>query len=390
MPRRSLRAARGRRSSIAAHERGPRAVLAHRPGHRPDRPTSYASVVNVAYFPLRSSVELFNDPNSPEPVTRAKLAAILYDLVVFETGLYEQTIGETASFGVTVEPTPERRERARVVPEAGESFTIGVGVQKAKGVAARPEDMRLVADTNLVVHYSAEWHTDVIDKLEELEPDWASGISSDDVIAKAQLAPAIGDVKRSLEQTTPQDQNASRRRFTIDALSRDAVVAAAMDYATLHATSLFKPLLDGLSGTTPDHPGNTALWFAICGIERLTWEDICAFREHAGSEEARARLREAEERVAAEGLDAAAPQFAERVGREVTSDLLAALDETKPDLGRELAKDAANIGIATIPLVGAALSGAASVGETVAKSAAAERTWHAALIQLDRSARSSD
>ena len=54
--------------------------------------------MNRAYFPLRSSVELFADPSSPEPVSRAKHAAILYDEVAFEIGMLEASITADGSF----------------------------------------------------------------------------------------------------------------------------------------------------------------------------------------------------------------------------------------------------------------------------------------------------
>ena len=48
-------------------------------------------------FPLRTGVELFADPGMPEAGARAKQAAVLYDEVVFETGLYEVSIAETGT-----------------------------------------------------------------------------------------------------------------------------------------------------------------------------------------------------------------------------------------------------------------------------------------------------
>ncbi len=36
------------------------------------------------FLPLRTSVELFDDPTSPQATTRAKQAAVLYDEVIFE------------------------------------------------------------------------------------------------------------------------------------------------------------------------------------------------------------------------------------------------------------------------------------------------------------------
>lgn len=50
--------------------------------------------VSRIYFPLKSSVELFNDRETPEAVTRVKQAAILYDEVVIEDGLFTAAIPE--------------------------------------------------------------------------------------------------------------------------------------------------------------------------------------------------------------------------------------------------------------------------------------------------------
>lgn len=44
------------------------------------------------FFPLKSGVELFEDRSSPQAVTRAKEAAVIYDEVIFEEGLYDITI----------------------------------------------------------------------------------------------------------------------------------------------------------------------------------------------------------------------------------------------------------------------------------------------------------
>jgi hypothetical protein len=73
-----------------------------------------------AYFPLRSSVELFADPSSPEPVSRAKQAAILYDEVVFEVGLLDASITALGSLENYQPPgmfTPEDLALSRQVHE---------------------------------------------------------------------------------------------------------------------------------------------------------------------------------------------------------------------------------------------------------------------------------
>jgi hypothetical protein len=339
--------------------------------------------VKIAYFPLRSSVELFKDPTSPQPVSRAKHAAILYDTIVFEVGLFTQTIGKTGASGTHLPPhmaDEERRQQARIVHEVGSSFQIAIGAQPAFGVAAPPEAMRTIVNTEITTMYAAEWHTGVMDELEVLKPNWAAAIDGARFLAEHDgLEDEQRKLRTSLQQSADPDDNPFHRSFLIDALSRDATVAAAMG-AAVQVTSLFEPLLPGLPDMAADHPGLLSLEVAVSGIDQLPWEAICEFREHAGSEEARGRLRDAEERVAAETISDPAA-FALRVGQEISSDLFAAMTDIEGSLSKKIVKEGVNAGISLIPVVGAFASGI-SVAETVAEAAKGRRTWHAALMRL--------
>ena len=342
--------------------------------------------MKIAYFPLRSSVELFKDPTSPQPVSRAKHAAILYDTVVFEVGLFEQTIGKTGASGTYVPPgmaDDERRQRARIVHEVGSTFQVAIGAQSAFGVPAPPETMRTIINTEIATTYAAEWHTGVIDELEALKPNWAAPIDSNQLLAEDDV---LKDEERklrwSLQQSVDAADNSFHRGFLIDAFSRDATVAATMG-AAVQVTSLFEPLLPGLPDMTADHPGLLSLSVAVPGIDQLSWEAICEFREHAGSEEARGRLRDAEERVAAETISDPTA-FALRVGQEISADLFAAMVEIEGSLPKKLVKDSVNAGISLIPFVGSFASGV-SAAETLAEAAKRRRTWHAALMKLRKS-----
>jgi hypothetical protein len=339
--------------------------------------------MKVAYFPLRSSVELFKDPTSPQPVSRAKHAAILYDTVVFEIGLFEQTIGKTGAFGTYVPPQmadADRLQRARKVHEVGSSFRVAIGVQPELDVPAAPEAMRTVLETDIAAYYAAEWHTGVTDELETLKPDWAGPLDGEQLLAEQKgLKDEIQRLKSSLESAAPPSDNSFHRTFTIDAFSRDAVIAGAME-AAVQVTSLFAPLMSGMPNIAADHPGMLSLNVAVPGIEQLPWEAICEFRDHAGSEEARAKLRNAEERVAAETVSDPAA-FALRVGQEITDDLFAAIAEMKGSVAKRLVKEGVNAGISLLPVVGT-FSSAVSAAEAVAESSKQSRTWHAALMKL--------
>ena len=100
------------------------------------------------FFPLRTSVELFEDRTSPAAVVRAKVAAVLYDRVIFEMGMFDATISSGGSFALWRPPdalTPDVRKRARQVIPLGEPVTFAIGKQEAQGVPAPPEAMRVVS-----------------------------------------------------------------------------------------------------------------------------------------------------------------------------------------------------------------------------------------------------
>lgn len=99
-----------------------------------------------AYFPLRSSVELFADPTSPEPVARAKHAAILYDEIAFEIGMFEASITEQGSMTNYRPPNmiteEDRRHARRVIAEGEGAAAAGAfyGRRRAQRASARGEN----------------------------------------------------------------------------------------------------------------------------------------------------------------------------------------------------------------------------------------------------------
>lgn len=290
-------------------------------------------------FPLRTSVELFRDPMSVITPTRAKEAAILYDELVFEAGLYEIGITEQGSFANWRSPgglTSEDLASSRRLPESGSGMEISFGLQPGPGEPAPPEAMRAFFGGPLTASYVAEWHSGVIDELRKISPPWA-GITvwgeSDPKLDP--LRASIRDAQAALEQTHPLDQAQSPmlRDFTIKTLARDAVVASSMQ-AAMSVTSLFTPLIDSL-GADPDPSGRTALSILAPNVGSLSWESIAEFREHGGAMEARGKLREFEERaLAAEPDD---PLECQReTFRAVSEALMSVIRDLSPKLGLEL------------------------------------------------------
>jgi hypothetical protein len=93
-------------------------------------------VVSRAYFPLRSSVELFHDPTSPKPIARAKEAAVLFDELIFEDGLFEASLNPESSIQQYKSAdlvTDEDSRAARVIPEGMAGFRLDVTIEGPDG-----------------------------------------------------------------------------------------------------------------------------------------------------------------------------------------------------------------------------------------------------------------
>ena len=236
------------------------------------------------YFPLRSSVELFPDPTSVEAGTRAKEAAVLYDEVLFEDGLLSVSVGDSGLIQMWRPPheiTENEIMASRTLGEPGQNFTLAVGRERERGVAAPQKAMRTILNAKLQQAYAAEWHSSAIEELAELEVPWAQYGSVSDA-DMATLAGPIKSLKAGLEKAgkdagmpTPQ------AGFASGALAQDAVVAARIG-AAFSITSLFEPMLESLD-LTRDQAGRAALAVAIPNVGGLPWEVIAEYREHGGA-----------------------------------------------------------------------------------------------------------
>lgn len=133
-----------------------------------------------------------------------------------------------------------------------------------------------------------------------------------------------------------------------------------------------------------EHPGTEPLRILVPNLGNLPWEVIVEFREHHGSQEARTKLKELEERVAQEELQGNC-DFLLRVSQETTNALLAAWEDLRPSLPEELVREVAATGISLIPLAGPFLGPGASIGQAIYETLKDRRSWLAALMVLRRS-----
>jgi hypothetical protein len=133
--------------------------------------------------------------------------------------------------------------------------------------------------------------------------------------------------------------------------------------------------------------GAPVLALFVPNLVAVPWEAIAEFRAHPGSREARHRLLDIDARAQlgqVTGDDIA--DFEHHVGREITRCLLGAWADTRPKMGRNVAKEAVTTGVGFIPLAGSAIAAAASISESAMNLRHHDRSWLSALWNLANSA----
>lgn len=341
--------------------------------------------VSRMFFPLRSGVELFADPAMPEAVARAKEAAVLYDEVVFEPGLYEVSIAEDGStdrWTGSEELTDERLARGRRLQEPGTDYGVSIGFQNG-------EEMFSIMDSPLVVAYASEYHTGILDELAHFSPDWVklatlggspfpTGTTPGELWRRQQRR------DRRDEYLMPEGRRGSqrpKREWIIKTFNQDAV-ASSLIGASFNPTSLFAPMTEHRAANA-SRDGREALSIVVPNVGSLPWEAVVEFRDHGGSAEARAMLREFEEKAAREEPEDAAA-FLRSVAQDITRAMASAYEAQRRSLPEQVAEESIKTLIGLVPFYGALATGAASL-EAIAFSALEQRTsWTAALMTLMR------
>jgi hypothetical protein len=341
--------------------------------------------VSRVYFPLKTSVELFGDRETPEAVTRVKQAAALYHEVFVEDGLFTANIS-TAGSNNWWEPwdwvDPEKLAVTRKPSKPGTPVAIGIQAQPGPGLPAQGP-VHWMPQGELLIDYAAEFRTGVIDDLQQFDPDWLNVIAPGN--SAVQLPEEVREAIRSLDsrdffdKSLMEDRDSFERSWISKSFNFDAVVAASLG-ATFNVTSLFAPMLER-GDASPDYAGGTALELLVPNVGGLPWEAIIEFREHPGSQESRAKLREFEE-AAASSEPGSAAEFKERVQTEITKAFWQALDDLKPNAALTTAKEVAKTGIGFIPVAGPIVAAGATAAEIAAAQIEYWNSWHAALLKL--------
>jgi hypothetical protein len=337
------------------------------------------------FFPLRTSVELFQDPLAPAAHVRAKQGAVLFDELIFETGIYEVTMvpgGQSATMRSAELLNDDELVKARIVHEAGTPMTILMGVQPSQGVPAPPSAMRPIMHGGITRHYVAEWES-VLRELAEFEPSWAKGFQIDE--GELSAAPAGKEIgQRDFaclgdEQLLPHIDDHIVRSWTYKSFNRDAVIAEEIG-ATVNITARFWPMI-GRAELDQVNIGSHALECFVANLDAVPWEGVIRFRDHAGAQEAREKLRDFEQR-ALKAEPGSLAEFRLGLSQEITRDFQQAWQDMKPSVGLDVFRQGLTTVASTIvPVVGPV----SSLMETALRAHEHNSSWRAALMQLNPS-----
>lgn len=321
----------------------------------------------------------------PEAVARAKQAAVLYDEVVFEPGLYEVSIAQDGSWDQWTAPEDlpdERIARSRQIQTPGTRFSIAMGPQGGDQVFS-------FVDSPLVVAYASQYHTGILDELARFSPDWVKvatlgprpfprGTEPGDLWRDQQRRDKFD---RSLMAEERRGEHSFKRSWIIKAFNLD-VIASSLIGATFNPTSLFEPIAKHRAASATSD-GSEALRLLVPDISSLPWEAVVEFRAHGGSAEARAMLREFEETAAREEPEDASAAF-HRIAADVVGAMTSALEAQQKRLPERLARETAKSLIGLVPLYGPIAASVAGYGTIVSEALKEHRSWKAALMILVR------
>jgi hypothetical protein len=348
--------------------------------------------MSAIFFPLRTSVELFEDPESPEASTRVKEGAVLYDDVYVEDGLLNATFLDDREGAMVVwvpseQVTEEDIEAASQPAPWGHEISVTVAGDPESEDPDVRDDLHLVMRGPVKRQFAVHFE-DSLRELHALSPDWLKPINTggaQEPPGQGAAAEAIGGKIRALNQDDRADRELMEgldpdlRTFIVQAFNRDATLATALG-AAFNVTSMFKPMLERRAYSA-NATGSDALAVKVPNLSAVPWEAVVAFREHPGSQEARAKLREFDARAMAEAPEDAYTYLAS-VRQQVSDAYDAALREWAPSLTSDLQLEVMKFAVSCIPVVGPAIEKAGSLGHTVHEAQRFTRSWVAALMTL--------
>lgn len=391
-----------------------------------------SSDTSRALFTLAAGVEVATGQRTLEAVGRAKLASILFDEVVMESGLHVVEMSAAC-------PAAVRRRRATNISQQllKDTRTVERGTRTGMAIRVGDDDVEvyfgtniprlpdtLYAETEVEFRYVSEYHTGLLDELARLAADWIRVIEIDrnpreeTTVSQCQLAvldPASeNDEPYATAHLTPDEARRFVERLRAIADEQgdaNAFLAAAQQIAVSSDTEpqehmLAEDLAEAIHvatrldavptlssafervaserGVRVGMLGEESLGLVVPNFSVLPWEAIANFRDHQGAIEARGRLREFEVEAAAREPQGSA-ELVRDTAREVAKELFGAVSDLAPKLSDDIRGPLIGSTVGLVPVVGQYASLAVSMGDAISalrQHRDFEGSWVAAILEL--------
>ncbi len=225
------------------------------------------------FFPLRTNVEYFQSPKGYlSLIERIKQASLLYENILFESGIYTAVVGRQGSQDFWFPPDQINEQ---MIGHLRADFINAQG--NATLIAQAPNSEPIEIPTGEITRsFFCEFHT----SLQSIEADKLPWIQIEPIKVTEHGKEAVRQVKSFLApiEDSILDPNPYLKTKIIDNLSRDIVVSQALNAAT-STNALYMPVLLKQTNASPA-PGLDALSVALPDLTHLTWDEIAELREH--------------------------------------------------------------------------------------------------------------
>lgn len=334
---------------------------------------------SIFFFPLRSNTGYYESPQGYLGlVDRIKQASLLYDLLIFEGGIYTSIIWDSGKWDVWHPPHMATENELQWLkdsfkPTGGESVLL---VQAEGG-----EPLPLFSG-EVIRRFQCEFHSILrnlgAESLPWIKTETFSLTEEGKQDARA-TAQSIGtEFRNSLPEV-----NRHLLSLIINNFCRDLVVTTDMNAAATVHTLHLQPLINKVGGSQAS--GFAALEVAVPNLSSLAWEEIIEVRAQPAWVEFRKKLLELELTVktALPHVGVNELQFEVAVSQALIQELLVEIANYQPRTGEIIGNIAIDLIFGLIPLPGAsaALTGIRGFGEMEK----AHSSWITAFLKLRQS-----
>jgi len=337
-------------------------------------------VPSTFLFPLRTNVEYFASPEGYLTLLeRIKQASILYDTLVFESGIYTASVGETGSFDLWIPPQDVTEETLNVEfsPTGGEHYVrmAPTGSDQRQVVLAGPVERR----------FRSEFYS-VLRDLEAEQLPWMKMQTFDLTSEGRNLAHRLRkEDEKNPDLALPEGSRWLKSKILAN-LSHDLVLIASLR-TSASIDPLYAPMLQhktiGRQRMQPA-PGFVALEVAMPNFASVPWETIVQLREKPALVEFRKKMTSIEMMARSALPEGGVGELKYQVSQTISEELLQEIAHLLPKLSKvasDVVLDLA-LGLLSGPIpVSAAVTGLRGIVEV----AEANRSWVAVFLRLRNS-----